>query len=358
MALELTTSTIVCARCGTGYRTRQSNFSPCHCSNYKGIGYLTICKTCVDILFQQYLSVSLDAKKAVRQVCRKLDLYWADDAFDYVFKRNAQKSLMASYIAKINGGKYVGKSYDDTLNDEGTTWDFSDSEQRNLRIVEDTAKKLAAADFFGVSLEEVENIDYGAEKPEITDEVKAFWGPSYTPDMYAELEQRRAFWMSRFPDDVALEVGTEALIRQICNLEIDINRGRAEGKQVDKLVLALKNVIESAQLNPTQKKSESKDANANTPFGVWIKRWEDERPIPEVDPSLKDVDGIKKYIMTWLHGHLAKMLGIKKAEVKLYEDEIEKIRVERPEYDDEDDEAMLNDFFSEFGTGEADGQQQ
>lgn len=358
MSIELMTSTIVCARCGTGYKARQSNFSPCHCSIYKGIGYLTVCKKCVEAMFQQYLVVSMDAKRAVRQICRKLDLYWSDDAFEQVFKRNAQNSLITAYISKINTGKFVGKSYDDTLNSDGTMWDFTDSEERKLRTVEDTAKRVAAADFFGSQA--ANNADSSSNQKidvEIPDEVIAFWGPSYTPDMYAELEQRRSFWMSRFPEGVELEVGTEALIRQICSLEIDINRGRAEGKQVDKLVIALKNVIESAQLNPTQKSADAKGANANTPFGVWIKRWEDERPIPEVDPSLKDVDGIKKYIMTWFHGHLAKMLGLKKAEVKLYDDEISKLRVERPEYDEEDDEAMLNDFFSEFSSGEADEQQ-
>ena len=40
------------------------------------------------------------------------------------------------------------------------------------------------------------------------------------------------------------------------------------------------------------------------------------------------------------------MLGIKNSYCKLYEDELAKMRIERPEYDDEDDETMFNDIFS------------
>ena len=52
-----------------------------------------------------------------------------------------------------------------------------------------------------------------------------------------------------------------------------------------------------------------------------------------------------KYVTVWMFGHLCKMLGIKNSYCKMYEDEIAKLRVERPEYDDEDDDTMLNDLF-------------
>jgi hypothetical protein len=46
------------------------------------------------------------------------------------------------------------------------------------------------------------------------------------------------------------------------------------------------------------------------------------------------------------------MLGIKNSYCKLYEEELAKIRVERPEYEDEDDETLFNDIFS---AGNSDG---
>ena len=49
------------------------------------------------------------------------------------------------------------------------------------------------------------------------------------------------------------------------------------------------------------------------------------------------------------------MLGLKRAELELYEREIAKLRVERPEYNDADDEEVFNDFFSNIGDEGDDG---
>lgn len=163
--------------------------------------------------------------------------------------------------------------------------------------------------------------------------------------MYRELEQRRQYWMSKFPEGTELDVGTEALIRQICSLELDINRDRIAGKSVDKSVNALNNLLGSANLKPNQQKADGDSAQENTPFGVWIRRWETQRPVPDPDPELEDVDGIIRYISIWFLGHLCKMLGIKNTYCRLYEEEIAKMRVDRPEYEDEDDETLFNDIF-------------
>lgn len=151
--------------------------------------------------------------------------------------------------------------------------------------------------------------------------------------------------MSKFPEGTELDVGTEALIRQICSLELDINRDRIAGKSVDKSVNALNNLLGSANLKPTQQKADGENAHENTPFGVWIRKWETQRPIPEPDPELQDVDGIVKYISIWFFGHLCKMLNIENTYCRLYEQEIAKRRVDKPEYEDEDDETVFNEVF-------------
>jgi hypothetical protein len=57
-------------------------------------------------------------------------------------------------------------------------------------------------------------------------------------------------------------------------------------------------------------------------------------------------------------GHLTKLVGIKNGYTKLYDDEIERLRVDKPEYDDMDDEDLLINAYSEPDTegGDADGQ--
>lgn len=90
---------------------------------------------------------------------------------------------------------------------------------------------------------------------------------------------------------------------------------------------------------------------ANTPLGVWLFRYENKRPLPEIDKSLQDVNRIKKYVFTWL-GHICKMCGVKNGYTRLYEDEINRLRVEKPEYEDEDDESLLIDAYSESQDGD------
>lgn len=332
MAIEVGSEKVICPKCGTAYGRRKGYFGVSYAELHKGLGYIPWCRDCVDKLYSSYLAQCNDVKIAVRQVCRKLDLYWNETVFENVMKKSSTQTVMTQYMAKLTGLTYAGKSYDDTLLEEGTLWSFNDTSVVQDDNITDAEEEL---------LDDTE--EYIA-----SDEVMAFWGAGYTPSMYQELEQRRSYWMSRFPEDMELDIGTEALIRQICNLEIDINRDRVAGKSIDKSVNALNNLLGSASLKPNQKKEDADASLMNTPMGVWLYRFEQEKPLPEIDDDLKDVNRLKKYVFTWM-GHLCKMMGIKDGYTRLYEAEIERLRVERPEYDDEDDETLLIDSFADDG---------
>lgn len=329
MAIEMNTDSAICFKCGTKYGRRKGYFPVNYSILYKGIGYLPICKDCIDAMYNEYLAQCGDAKDAVRQMCRKLDLFWDENVYEIVTRKSTTRSMMTQYIAKTNSISYAGKSYDDTLSNEGTLWNFASNVNMN-----ESASNITEKEHTSNNVED-----------DVPKDIIEFWGSGYSSDMYHELEQRRSYWMSKLPDGIELDVGTEALIRQICSLELDINRDRIAGRPVDKSVNALNNLLGSANLKPVQQKSNGDSSVENTPFGVWIKKWETKRPIPEADPELQDVDGIIRYISIWFLGHLCKMLGIKNTYSKLYEEEISKIRVERPEYEDEDDEDMFNDIF-------------
>lgn len=335
MAIEVDSARSVCGRCGIDYSRQKGYFPVSYAALHKGIKHTHICRDCIDALYEDYFAKCNDAKIAVRQMCRKLDLYWNETIFNQVAKKATVRSMMTEYIRKTATNKYAGKSYDDTLLEEGTLWSFDNSQGDTVDVTNATNIADEAEEVPAMSLE-----DYG-----ITEEVAAFWGPGYTPEMLVDLEQRRQYWMSRLPKEIDVDIGTEAIIRQLCSLELDINRDRAAGRSVDKNVNTLNTLLGSACLKPTQKKDDSDSSVDNTPFGVWIRRWENQRPIPEPDPELEDVDGIVRYISIWYFGHLCKMLGIKNTYCKLYEDELAKMRIERPEYDDEDDETMFNDIF-------------
>ena len=120
MALEMNTDKVICPTCGTGYPKRKGHFPVSYGELYKGIGYIPYCRACVDKIYSQYLAQCKDSKIAVRQTCRKLDLYWNENIFDSVAKKSSVRSIMTQYIVRINSVSCAGKSYDDTLLDEGT----------------------------------------------------------------------------------------------------------------------------------------------------------------------------------------------------------------------------------------------
>ena len=329
MAVEINASSAICTKCGRAYSRRKGYFPVSYGALYKGIGFIPVCKDCIDSMYKSYLDQCGSKKDAARQVCRKLDLYWTENIFDLVDKKATTQTVMTAYMQRITSITYAGKSYDDTLTEEGDLWAWN----RNIKPIVKKEK-------------EVTDPESTIEVPE---NVISFWGPGYTPMMYLELEDRLKYWMSEFPDDYEPEAGTKALLRQIVILEIDINRDRAAGRSVDKSVNALNNLLGSAMLKPAQKKTEDLDSNiANTPLGVWLYKFENERPLPEIDNDLKDTNRIKRYIFTWM-GHLAKMLGIKNAYTKLYEEEIERLKVDRPEYDGDDEELLIDAYSDEDG---------
>jgi len=327
----------ICKRCGIAYGQLKGFFPVSYGSLYKGAGFLPYCKRCVEDMYNIYLKESGDPKPAVRQVCRKLDLYWNDKIFDAAMRQNTSRTIMTTYITKINTSYYVGKCYDDTLKKEGTMWVWPDP-NGGFKDVDGNSVQVARP---SASDDAVSNVSTYVP----SESVIAFWGPGYTAEMYEELEQRFNYYKAQLPEDFQYDMSTEALLRQIAMTEIDINKSRAEGRSVDKMANTLNTLLATLQ---KQKSGPSVDASGtSTPFGVWIKKWEDQRPIPDVDPEFDDIDHIVKYISIWFLGHLCKMLGIKNTYCKLYEDEIAKMRVERPEYAEEDDETMFNDIFGD-----------
>lgn len=328
MPIEINSGGVVCSRCGKAYGRRKGYFLVNYGTLYKGVGYMSVCKDCTIALYTDYLNrCDGDQRLAMRQLCRKLDLYWSEKIFDGVEKKNVGSGIVVAYISRLTTSNYAGKCYDDTLITEGSMWSFNDVPS------DDQPAQLH------IEMSDSDEEDFC----DLSDDVIAFWGAGYTPEMYIALEQRRQYWMSRFPNDTELDIGTEALIRQICSLELDINRDRAAGRAVDKSINALNTLLGSASLKPAQKKGDGDSSMYNTPMGVWIDRFEYKKPIPN-DESDSDKDYLVKYILAWFGGHLSKMFGIQNANTKLYDEEVAKYRVYRPDFDDDtdDDDLMCN----------------
>lgn len=322
-ALDLNVSSSQCRRCGKAYGRLKGNFPASYAHLYKGVGYMPYCKPCVDEIYDTYVLACKDQKKAVRQTCRKLDLYWNETIYEYVSLRSSSRSIMTAYINRTNSNQYIGKCYDDSLSEEGRLWEDS--------AVNDKPEDISLADT--------------ATGYELYPELADFWGSDYSPEFLLKLDKRYKKWTKGQGD---LEPGSISLFKHICILEETIAVDSAAGRPVDKNMNTLNTLLGSLNLKPVQKKTEADAAMESTPFGVWIDRWEHKRPIPEPDPALKDVDGIIRYITVWFYGHISKTLGIKNVYCEMYEREMNKMKVERPELiddEDDDDEAVFNAIF-------------
>ena len=306
-----------CSRCGTSYSRQKGFFPVSHSPMYRGSGYFSICSACVDEMYEDYRRKLGSDRAAMKRMCMKLDLYWNEKIYEMAERAAGVNSRVRSYISKTNIIRYIDKTYDDTIAEEDQA--ARDGQPIDIPLSPPAAKEARY------------------EAIEVPQEIKDFWGPGYSPEMYLELDERYKYWMSKYQGGKP-DIGEEAIIRQICNLEIDINHARATGQPIDRSVNALNTLLGSANLKPTQKKDNSDGDLENTPFGMLIRKWEDTRPIPEPDPELQDVDGLRKYITIWFLGHLCKMLNIKNSYCKMYEDEMERLRVSAPKFDDEEDD--------------------
>lgn len=330
-AIEVNASGTVCRKCGVAYGRLKGNFPISYAQLHKGVGYLPYCRSCVDSMYDAYLAECGDTKRAVRQMCRKLDLYWNEKSFEAVEKTTSNRSMMTGYIARVNGLKQAGKSYDDTLREENAMWEWN-ATLGSEPTTQPVAHQHEAEDAVSVI--------------EVPEDVIEFWGSDFEPEFVMKLDKRYKHWT----DGAELDKGSVSLYKQICILEEMINRDAAEGKPVDKNMNMLNTLLGSLNQKPVQKK-EADSSSDNTTFGEWIRKWENLRPIPDPDPELRDVDGIVRYITVFFFGHLARMLGIKNAYSKLYDEEIAKLRVDRPEFDGDDDETMFNEIFSSGDDG-------
>lgn len=324
--IESVNSGVVCTRCGRAYTERRRFFPVCYAAMYKGTGYLNICRECFKELYLGYLEKTESPKAAVRQMCRKLDLYWSETIFNQAKNKAADFSLMTAYLCKINLERNAGRSYDDTLLAENKLWDFGKEK------VEVKSKPVATQD------------TKRDPSSKVTDKMIRYWGVGYDDEDYLLLEERLDEMVRKLNlKREELDIGTEKIAKQVCSIELDIEKARRAGKAVDRLQNSLNTYLGSANLKPSQQKSADDGALSGKPLGILAQIYEEKRPIPEVDPSLADVDKVVENITTWYLGHGAKMMKKRGAYVPLYEKAMEKYRVRHPNIDGEEDDDSVDE---------------
>ncbi|MED1665766.1 hypothetical protein [Brevibacillus laterosporus] len=158
-----------------------------------------------------------------------------------------------------------------------------------------------------------------------------FWGRGFKNEDYEFLQNE----FNRFINSYECDGYTmELLFQEASHTRLTIKRKREKNQPVDKELKTLQDLLGSANIKPVQETGAN--ATEHATFGTLIKKYENERPIPEPDPTWRDVDSIRKYINIWFLGHLCKMIGIKNEYSIAYDEEMEKYTAEPPKFEDDE----------------------
>ena len=301
-----------CPTCGTPYKKLDDNFPASQSEMYAGWDYhLPICKRCLDKTFTHYTEVyGNDEDAAIRRICEKFDIYYNVSLLNASRKITKNRSRIHTYVSRANLNQYKGKTFDTTLDEErieGVIETYDD-------IKDEKKTKLKTVKFFGTG---------------------------FSDDDYQYLQDQYTDWTTRCECKTKAQ---EEVFKRICFKQLEILKANRLGIDTKDLDKTFQDYLDTANLKPKQNNLDAL-SDAQT-FGTLLAKWENERPLPEIDEELKDVDKIGLYIDVFFRGHLAKMMGLKNGLSNLYNKFIKKYTVERPEYEgDEDNEALFDAIF-------------
>lgn len=316
---------LTCSRCGRQidiidlYKTTSPFYD-----TYKKIPF---CKDCLDDLYQEYYDkyskqgYNMPERKAVERICMALDIYFKESLFQTAmsqYEKTPETPLIMLYIRTARVGRNYQRTYDDTIKDR---FEVS-KEEKEIKSIYD---------------EDDEDFDIRVK------EGQKIFGQGYERSDYIFLYDQYSDWTARH------ECGTksqEELFKNICLTQLSLNKAQktnnvSEIKQLNDAYIKL---LDSAKLQPKQNAGDTTAENQT--LGTLIDKWENTRPVPEVDEELRDVDKIGKYISTFFFGHLCKMIGVDNDYANEYEEYMKTYTVEKPEYTEDDaDEAIYRAMF-------------
>lgn len=299
---------IICLKC---HKEKQSN-----ATNYYMNGNplfdtekLEVCKDCITKYIGEKGSEGyLDRVKLVLAL---LDKPFLKDLWEM------RDSDWSKYIPQLSSfNQYKGLTYADSKYD-----DIQHKAKSNTTLITNE------------DINDVQKVDLTKEELQ---ELVLFWGKGMEPEDYEFLQMEYEKLLNSYECDT---YAMEMLFQEASQTRLTIKKKREANQSVDKEVKTLQDLLGSANIKPVQESGAN--ATDQESFGTLIKKYENERPIPEPEEEWKDVDGISHYVKTWFLGHLTKMLGIKNEFTEEYERELEQFTVENPieePNDDSDDE--------------------
>jgi len=232
---------------------------------------LPICKVCV---WKQWEEHGFDA---FVQTLMMMDLPLLMDRFENVQNK---------FTSPENGYDEIGcyKEYMKNMTSiwaREKEWHFVESTmfEENKKVIEQKNK-------------EIHNLEELTE--EELKEFQEYWGSGKTEEQYIWLTSEFSKYV---PDQEKISPTMEDLIAEICLTRLEMRIKRDKGQDVDKQIKTLNDLMTAAGIKPTQ---ESGTGNAELDaFSKLVDKLENTRPVSDPKPEWKDVDGIRKMIVSF-----------------------------------------------------------
>lgn len=257
-------------------------------------GKLSICKICLENL------VDFTNVESLKNILRSIDRPFLIDSYEDSFISNPNKPF-GEYMRRI------GMKQNREL-----TWNESDLDDVKVQIEN----------------QPISNMEY-----EIDEDMRHYWGKSNQEweILFLEEEKNKLFTSFECPD-----YGMEMILKEICFINLDIEKLRQEKnpsnqKSITTLIETRSKLMNDANMKPIQ--STGAEANDQITFGTLIKKWENEKPVPRPLG-----DEMKKYIDTFMVGHLAKMEGLNNEVTSKYDEALSEYTINFNELNRDEEE--------------------
>ena len=310
-----------CLYCGKSYV--EASFYNSNSIFFGKAGKLPYCKQCIEKLYQYLFDKYNEEgcvypeRKAVKRLCMVFDIYYKEDVFNSALKNykdsEVKTSPMSQYMRIIPLIQYNRnkETYENTItHEEKTMQNLLDSSVSDGMIG-----------------------DFVADEDTIN-----FFGSGFSNEDYKFLKREYDDWTARHECKTKTQ---EKIFKNICFNRLQNWKALQRGEETKDITAAFQKMLDSGKLQPKQNSGDTMADNQT--FGTLIDKWENTRPLPEIDEELKDVDKIGWYIDIFFRGHLSKMMGLKNGLSNLYTKFMKKYSVEKPEYSDEENSEILFD---------------
>ena len=326
---KTTKNKYTCFYCGNEYV--DTNYYKSNSIFYANIGKIPYCKQCIEKFYQYFYEKYTNEgclspeRKAVKRLCMIFDIYYKDDVYNSAMNKIKESGMnispMGQYMKTIQLSQY----------------------NRNKETYENTITQEEQVNF-------ANNFNSVSDSRNVDEKTIRFFGAGFTDDDYEFLNREYEDWTARHECKTKAQ---EEVFKDICFNRLQNLKALRRGEDTKDITASFQKMLDSGKLQPKQN---SGDTTAdNQTFGTLIDKWENTRPLPEIDEELKDIDKIGFYIDTFFKGHTCKMLNVKNAFSNLYSSMMKMFTVSKPEYNlDEDDYDSEINFDTIFGDKSSD----